>query len=125
MGLWFCSWKDKASFLVDNKTRAGAVSIAKEQSEDGAEPSLVRLLPDGVFRAEILDEGDGEDDVVTVDVDPATLFVLSEYEDSTDGPPAVPCKSSADGASGVTYACARAEGHDGEHEDSTGDMVWR
>jgi len=117
--LWFCKWLDRTSLLVDHGKREGAIAIATEQA-DGEPPLSVAVVPEGVFRAEIVDED--EADNVTVEVDPATLFVLSEIEDHEPGEGGR-CTSEADTDAGETVVCMREAGHGAEHE-ALG-LVWK
>jgi hypothetical protein len=116
--LWFCSWPDRSSFLVDCARRERAIEIAKTEAGEGVPPSLVRPLPEGVFRAEVVDVRDA--DLVTVDVDPGTLFVLSEFEDTSEALAGPPCKAEATGSGGGPIVCALQKGHAGEHDSDPG-----
>jgi len=119
--LWFCKWLDRTSLLVDHGKREGAIVIATDCA-DGEPPESVALVPEGVFRAEVIDGDDS--DHVAVEVDPGTIFVLTEIEDHEPGDTGGGrCTSEADTDAGETVVCMREAGHGAEHE-ALG-LVWK
>jgi hypothetical protein len=132
--LFYCSWDDAASFLVDAPSEAKAREAATEQ-QDGSPPDRVRPFPPNTFAVEIVVESSetDDDDVMTLEPLEHVAEVLWAWEDEGESegghlPPIVgdhgaACVSEAtlDDA-GTLARCTLLAGHRGSHKAKG--MVW-
>lgn len=137
--LFFSTWTDRASLIVDAADLDDAIRISSAVAADdeppGPPPKLVRPLPPGVFVCEVrIDEDDEEHEVLTVDPLEHVADILYKLEDEQDAAIAatqpapslrvVPsrCESEADDGAGAVLVCELDAGHEGEH--NSGGSVW-
>lgn len=140
--LFFSTWPDRSSLIVDAADLDDAIRISSAVAADddppGPPPKVVRPLPPGVFVAEVrIDEDDDEHEVLTVDPLEHVADILYKLEDEQDAAiaqtqpaPALRvvgigptrCASEAEDEAGALLSCELDAGHEGEH--NSGGSVW-
>lgn len=144
MPMYLCSWPDRSTMLLERADEKDAKRDATSAA-DGEVPTRTRRFLPNVFIAEVafdVEEGDEatvDDLVVEVlphiaellfDLEPSDVDVDVTAETERPGPAALvqaraSCVAEASDDEGRVIRCARAHGHNGEHEDSTGGLVWK
>lgn len=114
--LFFCSWLDRVSLLVDAEHEGGAIKIATDVA-DGEPPSRAVALPPGVFAAEVAFEDDGR-----VEIDPLEHVVAALDALEAAGEEDIPvrefvtiCDAEGELPDGTIVTCERERHEAGDH----------
>lgn len=142
--LFFATWADRSSVLLDGADLDDAIRIASAVSADddppGGPPQVVRPVPPGVFVCEVhIDEDDDEHEVLSLAPLEHVSEILYRLEDEQDAavaatqpaPPALrvvsaTCGAEAEDEAGNVLVCELAPDHvaRGEVEHNSGGSVW-
>lgn len=124
MTLFFASWPERTSLLLDAESPEAATEIATA-SADGEAPAVVRPLPPRVFAAEVFHDDEDDDGVIlVVEPLPHVADALSQIEDANDAAirdegaadTLPPCGDTLEDEGGRVLSCEKPRGHKGDHE---------
>lgn len=148
MTLYFCTWPERVSMLVDAGSERDARKIAIELGGEGP-PESIRTIAPNAFAADVyVDDDDGRNEEGPLVVEPfdhvEDLLLALDAEDfegdhgavitgapapAESGPveDAAGCASESEDESGDVYVCALPKGHGAKHEawDDRGNVVAR
>ena len=129
MPLFYCTWPDLGSVLIDIEPgsaevmRATASSRAKEIT--GKVPALVHAVPVGALAFQVYreeeDEPDGTPSMI-VEAEPFAAKLMATLEEATGPVVATTCPAEALGERDQRVRCERAPDHAPPHRH--GDLEW-